>query len=55
MARAGLAGFAGGGQGRRRMRLACGHRSSDAAHDNTFRQTMEEVKGISVDAISFIA
>ena len=26
---------------------ACGHRSSEAAHDNTLRQTMEEVKGIS--------
>ena len=36
-----------GRRGTPEIRPACGRRSSDAAHDDTFRQTMEEVKGIS--------
>jgi len=40
----------GGAQGRRRIRPACGHRSSDAAHDNKLRPPMEEVKRISGDS-----
>jgi len=31
------------------IRPACGHRSSDAVHDNTLRPPMDEVKGISGD------
>jgi hypothetical protein len=35
-----------GTQGHRRMRLACGHHSPDAAHDDKLRPPMEEVKRI---------